>query len=74
MVQVQNQLERERDLVTVYTVVIRHGLQQYSGRLWRLNNAQLVPRGSKCAMKNIPHTITTPSPARTVDTRPDPTI
>jgi len=28
-----------------------HGQQQYSGRLWRLNDAQLVLRGPKCAKK-----------------------
>ncbi len=31
-----------------------HGQQQYSGRLWRLNNAQLVLRGPKCAKKISP--------------------
>ncbi len=31
-----------------------HGRQQYSGRLWRLNNAQLVLRGPKCAKKISP--------------------
>ncbi len=31
-----------------------HGQQQYSGRLWCLNNAQLVLRGSKCPKKISP--------------------
>ncbi len=31
-----------------------HGQQQYSGRLWHLNNAQLVLRGPKCAKKISP--------------------
>ncbi len=30
------------------------GQQQYSGRLWCLNNAQLVLRGPKCAKKSFP--------------------
>ncbi len=36
-------------------------LQQYSGRLWRLNNAQLVLKGPKCAKKYPPHHYTTTS-------------
>ncbi len=43
------------------------GQQQYSGRLWCLNDAQLVLRGQE----NIPHTITPPPPAWTVETRQD---
>ncbi len=35
------------------------GQQQYSGRLWRLNNAQLVLRGPKCAKKIFPDHYTT---------------
>ncbi len=31
-----------------------HGQQQYSGRPWRLNDAQLVLRGPKCAKKISP--------------------
>ncbi len=31
-----------------------HGQQQYSGRLWCLNDAQLVLRGPKCAKKISP--------------------
>ncbi len=41
-----------------YTVVKKrdgHGQQLYSGRLWCLNDAQLVIRGPKCA-KKISHT------------------
>ncbi len=36
-----------------YTVVIKdgHGQQQYSGRLWHLNNAQLVLMDPKCVKK-----------------------
>ncbi len=52
-----------------YTVVIKgwHGQQQYSGRLWRLNDAQLVLRGSKCAKKISPtplHHYHQPEPLR----------
>ncbi len=31
-----------------------HGQQQYSGRLWRLNNAQLILTGPKCVKKISP--------------------
>ncbi len=50
-----------------YTLVIKGWTwqQQYSGRLWRLNNAQLVLRGPKCTKKS------TPPPAWTVETRQD---
>ncbi len=37
-----------------YTSHKGHGQQQYSGRLWRLNDAQLVLRGPKCAKKIYP--------------------
>ncbi len=39
-----------------YTLVIKGWTwqQQYSGRLWRLNNAQLVQRGPKCTKKRSP--------------------
>ncbi len=55
-----------------YTVIIKgwtwserdgHGQKQYSGSLWRLNDAQLVLRcatGTKVCQENIPHTITPP--------------
>ncbi len=41
-----------------YTVVIKgwHDQQQYAGRLWCLNKAQLVLRGPKCAKKIFPIT------------------
>ncbi len=53
-----------------YTVVIKgwHGQQQYSGRLWHLNDAKLVLRRPKCAKKT---SITPPPAAWTIETRQD---
>ncbi len=39
-----------------------HGQQQYSGRLWCLNDAQLVLRVPKCAKKYLPHPLLHPPP------------
>ncbi len=56
-----------------YTVVIKRWTWSatISGRLWHLNDAQLVLNRPKVCQENTPHTITPPAPAWTVETRQD---
>lgn len=46
-----------------------HDQQQYSGKLWCLDNADLELKGSKCAKKSLSHTIPPASPTRSAGTR-----
>ncbi len=56
---------------TLYSWRDGHSQQQYAGKLWRLNDAQLLLSVQSVPRKNISHTIMPPPPSWTVETRQD---